>query len=197
MSSILDRVSSSLHHIHASDAFFLFSRIDSLFLDKATPTDAYRLETFRSAGSISATASQQLRCYFVSRCNFPDTPAQKDANGKTDIKSVSDAAFLEKATQNTLDVYQQVMWNVESRYGPVMEVFEVEGTRERRLVIGFKMGGTTSFFRCVLYFSTISREDVLMFYCSAPCRTSTTFTRSTPPANMSVSCNPIHQACCR
>ncbi|TFL01414.1 NAD-specific glutamate dehydrogenase [Pterulicium gracile] len=122
------------------------SRIDSLFLDKATPTDAYRLETFRSAGSISATASQQLRCYFVSRCNFPDTPAQKDANGKTDIKSVSDAAFLEKATQNTLDVYQQVMWNVESRYGPVMEVFEVEGTRERRLVIGFKMGGTTSFF---------------------------------------------------
>jgi glutamate dehydrogenase len=39
------------------------------------------------------------------------------------------------------------MWNVENRYGPVMDVFEVEGTRERRLVIGYKMGGTARFFR--------------------------------------------------
>ncbi|KAE9386308.1 hypothetical protein BT96DRAFT_540930 [Gymnopus androsaceus JB14] len=38
------------------------------------------------------------------------------------------------------------MWSVEQRYGPVMEVFEVEGSRERRLVIGYKMGGTTTFF---------------------------------------------------
>ncbi|CAL1713560.1 unnamed protein product [Somion occarium] len=38
------------------------------------------------------------------------------------------------------------MWNVEKRYGPVIEVFEVEGSRERRLVIGYKMGGTTKFF---------------------------------------------------
>lgn len=57
--------------------------------------------------------------------------------------------FLEKATPNTLDIYQKVMWNVESRYGPVFEVFEVEGTRERRLVIGYKMGGTSKFFRFV------------------------------------------------
>jgi len=41
------------------------------------------------------------------------------------------------------------MWNVESRYGPVIEVFEVEGSRERRLVIGYKMGGTSRFFRFV------------------------------------------------
>jgi hypothetical protein len=27
-----------------------------------------------------------------------------------------------------------------------MEVFEVEGARERRLVIGYKMGGTSRFF---------------------------------------------------
>ncbi|KAH9992881.1 NAD-specific glutamate dehydrogenase [Russula vinacea] len=54
--------------------------------------------------------------------------------------------FLEKASENTLEIYQSIMWNVESRYGPVIEVFEVEGTRERRLVIGYKMGGTTHFF---------------------------------------------------
>ena len=31
-----------------------------------------------------------------------------------------------------------------------MEVFEVEGSREKRLVIGYKRGGTTKFFRYVL-----------------------------------------------
>lgn len=50
------------------------SRIDELYLDKSTPSHAYRLETYRSQGSISATASQQLRCYFVTKCNFPAEP---------------------------------------------------------------------------------------------------------------------------
>ncbi|KAF4577409.1 NAD-dependent glutamate dehydrogenase [Pleurotus pulmonarius] len=121
------------------------ARIDELFLDHSTPEKAYRLETFRSAGSISATASQQLRCYFVTKCNFP-IKAEAVPGEKTDIRKVSDPIFLEKATENTLEIYQKVIWNVESRYGPVMEVFEVEGSRERRLVIGYKMGGTSRFF---------------------------------------------------
>lgn len=119
------------------------SRIDELFLDNSTPEKAFRLETYRSQG-ISATASQQLRCYFVTKCNLPRPSTRTD--GKTDIRSVSDAAFLEKASENTLELYQRVMWNVETRYGPVIEVFEVEGSRERRLVIGYKMGGTKKFF---------------------------------------------------
>lgn len=138
-------------------------RIDEMFLDKSTPENAYRLETFRSTGSISATASRQLRCHFVTRCNFPSNcPVVTD--GKIDIRSVSDSAFLDKATQNTLDLYQQVLhflqprsyshtpkvlWNVERRFGPVLEVFEIEGTKERRLVIGFKMGSISRYFRYV------------------------------------------------
>ncbi|KAE9391665.1 NAD-specific glutamate dehydrogenase [Gymnopus androsaceus JB14] len=114
--------------------------------DASKLLNAYRLETFRSAGSISATASQQLRCYFVSKCVFPDAPATKDAEGRTNINSVSDKGFLEKASENTLEIYQKIIWSVEQWYGPVMEVSEVEGSRERRLVIGYKMGGTTTFF---------------------------------------------------
>ncbi|KIY69289.1 NADH-dependent glutamate dehydrogenase [Cylindrobasidium torrendii FP15055 ss-10] len=120
-------------------------RIDATFLDNSTPENAYRLETFRSAGSISAAVSQQLRCYFVSRCVFPSSPATKDAQGRTEIDSVSDKAFLERASDNTKDIYRKVMWNVETRDGPVIEVFEVEGSRERRLVIGYRMGGTARF----------------------------------------------------
>jgi glutamate dehydrogenase len=122
------------------------ARIDALFLDKSTPECAYRLETFRSTGSISVTASQQLRCYFITKCNFPAKPPALKEGEPTDIRTVSDSSFLDRATKNTLDVYQQVMWNVEERYGPVIEVFEVEGTRERRLVIGYKMGGTSNYF---------------------------------------------------
>ena len=128
------------------------SRIDKEYLDHSTSTNAYRLETYRSTGSVSATASHQLRCYFVTKCTFPDKPPVV-VDGKTDIRSVSDSVFLEKATENTLEIYQKVMWNVESRYGPVIEVFEVEGSRERRLVIGYKMGGTSNFFRSITPFS--------------------------------------------
>jgi glutamate dehydrogenase len=124
-----------------------FFRIDELFIDKATPDNCYRLETYRSSGSISANATQQLRCYFISKCNFPKNPPPSSrTDGKTDIRAVSDPVFLEKATDNTLEIYQKIMWNVETRFGPVIEVSEVEGTRERRLVIGYKMGGTTHFF---------------------------------------------------
>jgi glutamate dehydrogenase len=83
----------------------------------------------------------------VTKCNFPtNPPPPRLTDGKTDIRTVSDPVFLEKATENTLEIYQSILWNVEARYGPVIEVFEVEGTRERRLVIGYKMGGTTHFF---------------------------------------------------
>lgn len=122
-----------------------------MFLDKATPANCYRLETFRATGSISATASQQLRCYFVTKCHFPaQPPPSSRTDGLTDIRSVSDPVFLEKASENTLEIYQKIIWQVEGRHGPVMEVFEVEGTRERRLVIGYKMGGPSRFFRYAL-----------------------------------------------
>ncbi|WOO79432.1 NAD-specific glutamate dehydrogenase [Vanrija pseudolonga] len=123
-------------------------RIDELYLDKSTSDKSYRLETYRSTGSVSQDSSQQLRCYFVSPCNFPKTPEVKDAEGRTDIKSVSDSAFLEKATPNTVEIYQSVLNEVERRNGPVIELFEIEDspTREHRIVIGYKQGGTHQYF---------------------------------------------------
>lgn len=82
---------------------------------------------------------------------------------------MSDPVFLEKATANTLEIYQQVMWNVETRYGPVIEQYAVEGTRERRLVIGYKMGGTSKFFSALsnlyhFYSLYSARKYVGMYY---------------------------------
>ncbi|KAK7001846.1 NAD-specific glutamate dehydrogenase [Favolaschia claudopus] len=107
------------------------TRIDDLFLDTTTP---YRLETFRSIGAVSATASQQLRCYFVSKCSFPPLPAVET----DDIRAYSDPTFLSKASENTLQIYSQAMADVRARrYGPVLSHFQVEGTRQHRLVIAY------------------------------------------------------------
>ena len=115
-------------------------------MDNSTPERAYRLETFGSAGHVSSIAAQQLRCYFVARCDFPTAIPAPVAGKRTEIRTVSDKSFLERASPNTLEMYQKIMWNVEDRYGPVIEIFEVEGSREHRIVIGYKMGGTSHYF---------------------------------------------------
>ena len=43
---------------------------------------------------------------------------------------------------------RNIMWIVENRYCPVIEIF-AEGTRERRVAIGFKMNSTSHFLRFV------------------------------------------------
>ncbi|KAJ7444126.1 NAD-specific glutamate dehydrogenase [Mycena galericulata] len=96
-------------------------------------------------GAVSATASQQLRCYFVSRCAFPPLP-KEDTD---DIHAYSDPVFLEKASENTLAIYQSAMQAVkERRYGPVLSHYQVEGTRQHRLVIAYdsRVSGMRHFF---------------------------------------------------
>src|SRR5438477_113864 len=46
----------------------LMASIDARYLNGSTPARAYRLETFRSMGTISLT--RQTRCYFVTKCDF-------------------------------------------------------------------------------------------------------------------------------
>ncbi len=74
----------------------------------------------------------------MARCVFPSSGPKKTSSGTTDIRTVSDSSFIEKASENTMDIYQTVMDEVERRDGPVIEMYEVEESRERRLVIGYK-----------------------------------------------------------
>lgn len=122
-----------------------------MYMDKSTVDKCFRLETYRSTGSISQSSQQQLRCYFVQRCVFPAQPQVSGSvtpspSDTVDIRQVSDKSFLEKASENTLEIYQAIMDEVRRRSGPVIELFEVEESRERRVVIGYKMGGTKQFF---------------------------------------------------
>ena len=94
------------------------------------------MESYRSSGTVSAALSTQLRCYFVRKCNFvnPNPSLAEEA----DIRVVSDRAFLEKATDNTLDIYSKIMKEALARTGPVLEMFDLPNTREKRLVVAYK-----------------------------------------------------------
>jgi hypothetical protein len=90
-------------------------RIDERYLNGSTPARAYRVETFRSNGSVSATSKKQIRAYFVSKCNFVNpNPSLEEMR---DVRMCSDKTFLEKVTENTLDIYQSVVDAVLQRSG--------------------------------------------------------------------------------
>ncbi|SAM05108.1 hypothetical protein [Absidia glauca] len=120
------------------------NKIDEKYLNTSYRDHAYRLESYRSNGASSSDGSSQLRCYFVTKCDFANpnpTPKQE-----TDIKQIADKRFLFKATEQTCQSYEKVMRNVLQRSGPVIEVYEVQGTREHRLVIGYRQKSTQGFF---------------------------------------------------
>lgn len=121
-------------------------QIDELYLNKSSVESAFRLETYRSTGSLEGAAPERLRCYFLQRCQFTDIGVDIPKDTTVNIRSVSDKTFLNKASDNTLAIYQNVMDEVICRLGPVIEMFEVVGSRERRVVIGYRMGETSNFF---------------------------------------------------
>ncbi|KAG0011843.1 NAD-dependent glutamate dehydrogenase [Entomortierella chlamydospora] len=116
-------------------------RIDSKYLDVSNVERAFRLESYRSKGTVSSSSSTQLRTYFVRQCSFVNPTPTKEQ--ETDIRETADKSFLEKATENTLEIYSTVMKQALGRTGPVIEMFEVEGSRERRLYVEQFSNGIT------------------------------------------------------
>ncbi|GAA6049770.1 hypothetical protein NBRC10513_001207 [Rhodotorula toruloides] len=135
-------------------------RIDSQYLDNSNPTDAWRLESYRAIppatisgddvndGAPIESVAAQLRSYFVSKCDFVDTKLDEQDLLKpgVNIREVGDKTFLEKATDNTLEIYQELMDEALRRMGPVVAAYDVENSREHRIVLAYKQGGTRSFF---------------------------------------------------
>lgn len=118
-------------------------RIDQKYLNGSASSSQYRVETFRSAGLLPGGNEQQLRCYFVYQCEFADTDASAN---ETQIEKIGEKRFLQKATKNTKEIYQQVLENAVMRTGPVIESFDIEGSREKRLVIAYKQGSALGLF---------------------------------------------------
>jgi glutamate dehydrogenase len=116
---------------------------------------------------LPGSEENMLRCYFVYQCFYNQDP--KDVKEKeTNIEKVGDKRFLQKATKNTKDLYQQVLESAVTRTGPVIEFFEIEGTIEKRLVIAYKQGSAMGLFSALsdlyhYYGLTSSRKYVEQF----------------------------------
>ncbi|GAA5982795.1 hypothetical protein JCM11641_004626 [Rhodosporidiobolus odoratus] len=138
-------------------------RIDERYIDPSTASIAWRLESYRAAGAEDlgsnghvdahgipgpTSVAAQLRSYFVSRCDFVSTSlSEKEiCEPGVNIREVSDKTFLEKATENTLEMYQELMDEALRRMGPVVAAYDVEKSRERRVVIAYRQGGTRTYF---------------------------------------------------
>ena len=140
-------------------------RIDEKYIDGSTSSNSYRVETFRSGSHLPGEKDQQIRCYFVYKCNFTN-PNPSPEETKLDI--IGEKRFLQKATSNTKAIYQEVMNHVVSRTGPVIEMFEIEGSREKRLVIAYRQGSAMGMFSALsdlyhYYGVTSSRKYVEQF----------------------------------
>ncbi|KAK6358755.1 NAD-dependent glutamate dehydrogenase [Orbilia blumenaviensis] len=119
------------------------TRIDEKYLNDSHPGKAYRVETFRSVESLGGDSNAQLRCYFVYQCQFEETQPNEN---ETDITKIADKMFLEKASENTKQLYGDIVQAVVERTGPVIEMFEVQGTREKRLIIGYRQRSAKGLF---------------------------------------------------
>jgi hypothetical protein len=96
-------------------SYIVDSSIDARYLNTSTPARAYRLETFRSKGSISIDSKKQIRCYFVTKCEFVNpNPTLEEMR---DLRICGDKNFLEKVTDHTLSIYQSVVEAVLQRSG--------------------------------------------------------------------------------
>lgn len=119
-------------------------QIDEKYLDISNKQQAYRIESYRSHGTVSSAFKTQLRCYFVTQCEFicPNPTAEQ----MHDIYKVSDKVFLSKAAPNTLELYERMMNMALDRTGPVIELHESNDSRCKRLVVAYRQGSTQNFF---------------------------------------------------
>lgn len=140
-------------------------RIDEKYINASTGDCSYRVESFRSASHLPGEKDQQLRCYFVYKCQFGNTnPGLEETN----LDIIGEKRFLQKATQNTKEIYQEVMNHVVTRTGPVIEMFEMESSREKRMVIAYRQGSAMGLFSALsdlyhYYGATSSRKYVEQF----------------------------------
>lgn len=118
-------------------------RIDEKYINTSRGPNSYRVETFRSPSTLPGENGQQLRCYFVYQCQFVNP---NPSPNETDIEIVGEKRFLQKATPNTKAIYQEILTTAVNRTGPVIEMFEIEGSREKRLVIAYRQGSAMGFF---------------------------------------------------
>jgi glutamate dehydrogenase len=143
-------------------------RIDDKYLNTSCRKTSYRVESFRSNSLLPGNHESKLRCYFVYQCHFGVDLDDATLDSKSNIEEVGDKRFLQKATPNTKQLYQDLLDAAVSRTGPVIEYFDIAGADEKRLVIAYKQGSALGLYSALsdlyhYYGLTSSRKYVEQF----------------------------------
>jgi glutamate dehydrogenase len=120
-------------------------RLEEKYLDGPTGKKRFRVETFRSPGNLTGTPTSKasLRCYFVYQCDFKEpNPSPQE----TRLDLISDKTFLDKATQNTKQIYQGILELAVGRTGPIIQALDSTNSQEQRLVVAFRQGTALGIF---------------------------------------------------
>jgi glutamate dehydrogenase len=138
-------------------------RLEAKYLDGSIASKSFRVETFRSP--LTTSTKQTMRCYFVYQCQFVDANAGPN---ETRLHLIGDRMFLAKATKNTKEIYQEIIETAVARTGPVIEVFDIEDSSEKRLVVAFRQRTALGLFSALsdlyhYYGITSSRKYVEQF----------------------------------
>ncbi|KAL6065909.1 NAD-specific glutamate dehydrogenase [Balamuthia mandrillaris] len=129
-----------------SPAMSIEEKIGRHYLATEGTYNNYRVQVYRSKGTISPDSTSQLRIYVVSRAKYALPREEMEASIETDLNKVGDLSFLKLASQWTHDAYQSILDKAVQCSGPVIEFLEPVEVKERRLIICYKRGTTGRFF---------------------------------------------------
>jgi glutamate dehydrogenase len=120
-------------------------RLEAKYLDGPLGNKRFRVETFRSAGNLTGTPTSKasLRCYFVYQCDFKE-PNPGPLETRLDL--IGDKTFLDKATPNTMRIYEEILELAVGRTGPIIQTFDSPTSREKRLVVAYRQGTALGIF---------------------------------------------------
>lgn len=112
-------------------------RLAAKYLDGSATNKHFRVETFRAPSNLTRNPASKapIRCQFVYRCQFVEpNPSPQE----TRLQIIGDRTFLAKVTENTLQIYQEIVDLAVNRTGPVIQAFDVEGSHEKRIVVAYR-----------------------------------------------------------
>ena len=127
-------------------------RIDDRYLDGSNAGNKYRVEFFQLTSPLPhddlyddlESDEQSFKYHFVYKCQFKHRNPGSEA---TELDQIGDTRFLQKATAGTKKIYQEMMDHAVGRTGPVIETFDIKGSRrEKRLVIAYRQGSIAGLF---------------------------------------------------
>eukprot|EP01116_Phalansterium_solitarium_P022848 TRINITY_DN770_c0_g1_i1.p1 TRINITY_DN770_c0_g1~~TRINITY_DN770_c0_g1_i1.p1 ORF type:complete len:1067 (-),score=487.40 TRINITY_DN770_c0_g1_i1:382-3582(-) len=109
----------------------------------------FRVECYRTRGTVSPNNSIHLRLYLLTELNFRNPNA-----GPTDLDfdQIADQNFLANTDDARLDIYRDLVASAVNQLGPSIRVLDLNNDKfEKNLLIAYRSGTTHSFFSAVTH----------------------------------------------